>query len=462
MMLKKQSYASALATCSLMLVLLFSACKPEVQTPTPPAAQVVKSFDSKVVQQWNNLFLDVERYATVYRPCPAARALGYMGWAAYESCVAGMRDYQSLANLHPALRLPSAENGATYNWPLVVNAVYATMFKKFFANVQPTDLFKIATLETSLSNQLRVGLSAEVTTRSEDYGKRVAEAVYAFSATDTVTHDKYLNPRPSNYTPPVGQGKWKVTAPGNQAAMFPYWGGGRMFALKDAEKTARPPLAYSEDKNSPYYTQMLEVYSTTAPQTSEGRWIAEFWSDDVLGFTFSPPSRWVAILNQVLSKDKINLETAVFAAAKVGLALNDASVACWHSKFYYNLERPVTYIAKNINPTWNIMTLTTNNFLGSTPPFPGYPSGHSTFGAAAAEALVSVFGSNYTLTDRCHEGRTDFEGSRPRTFESFYDMAVENAYSRIPLGVHTRQDCEEGLRLGYIVGRRVSQLPFKK
>jgi membrane-associated phospholipid phosphatase len=460
MILKKQSYA--LAAIGLIVALMFNSCVPDKTIDTPATPKTVKTFDSKVVQQWNSLFLDVERYATVYRPCPAARALGYMGWAAYESCVAGMPEYQSLANLYPALRVPSAETDKEYHWPLVVNAVYATMFKKFFASVQPTDLFKIATLESSVSNQLRVGVASETAARSEDYGRRVAEAVYAFSATDTVTHNKYLNARPADYVPVVGPGKWKPTAPGNQAAMFPYWGGGRTFAIKEAEKTARPPLAYSEDKNSPYYTQMLEVYSNTAPQTTENRWIAEFWSDDVLGFTFSPPSRWIAILNQVLVADKVNLETAVFAAAKVGLALNDASVACWHSKFFYNLERPVTYIDKVINPTWNIMNLTTNNFLGSTPSFPAYPSGHSTFGAAAAEALVSVFGSNYTLTDRCHEGRTDFEGSRPRTFASFYDMAVENAYSRIWLGVHTRMDCEEGLRLGYVCGRRVNQLPFKK
>jgi membrane-associated phospholipid phosphatase len=460
MIQKRQSYA--LAAFGLIAALMLNSCGPDKQVEIPSSLQTVKSFDSKVVQQWNSLFLDIERYATVYRPCPAARALGYMGWAAYESCVAGMPDYQSLTHLYPALRVPSAETGQDYNWALVVNSVYATMFKKFFANVQPTDLFKIATLESSINNGLRVGVANDVATRSEDYGRRVAEAVYAFSATDTVTHDKYLNARPAGYIPPVGPGKWKPTPPGNHAAMFPYWGGGRLFALKESEKTARPPLAYSEDKNSPYYTQMLEVYSNTTPQTTENRWIAEFWSDDVLGFTFSPPSRWIAILNQVLVADKVNLETAVFAAAKVGLALNDASVACWHSKFFYNLERPVSYISKVIQPNWNIMNLTTNSFLGSTPSFPAYPSGHSTFGAAAAEALVSVFGSHYTLTDRCHEGRTDFEGSRPRTFSSFYDMAAENAYSRIWLGVHTRMDCEEGLRLGYVCGRRVNQLPFKK
>jgi hypothetical protein len=72
-----------------------------------------------------------------------------------------------------------------------------------------------------------------------------------------------------------------------------------------------------------------------------------------------------------------------------------------------------------------------------------------------------VFGTNYALTDRCHENRVDFNG-KPRSFNSFYEMAEENALSRIPLGVHWRMDCEEGLRLGYLCGRRVNALPFKK
>ena len=214
-------------------------------------------------------------------------------------------------------------------------------------------------------------------------------------------------------------GKWKPTPPGNQAAMFPYWGKVRVFAINEADKLARAPIPYSESKTSAYYAQGLEVYAATTPQTHEGRWIAEFWSDDVLGFTFSPPSRWLAVGNQALVLNKSNLETAVMMAVKVGLSLNDAAVACWSSKYYYNIERPVTYIQKFIDPLWNITNLTTNSFLGSTPSFPAYPSGHSVFGAAAAEALTNVFGGNYAMTDRCHENRTDFVGSKPRAFNAF-------------------------------------------
>jgi membrane-associated phospholipid phosphatase len=441
-------------------VLTFTACNDPI-ADAPTALKTTAEYDAKVVTEWQDLFLQVERYAAVYRPCPAARMLGHVGLAAYEANVAGMPQYQSLTPKIGGLVIPKAEDGKEYHWPTVTNAVYGNLFKKFFANVRATDAFKIAALESSLNVQYANAADAETINRSKNYGNAVANAVWDFSATDKEAHDKYLDPRPAGYVPPAGPGKWKPTAPGNEAAMYPYWGKARVFAIREEDKLCRAPLPYSEDKTSAYYTQALEVFSRTTPQTYEDQWIAEFWSDDVLGFTFSPPSRWIAIANQAIDQKKSNLETALLAAVKVGLALNDASVACWNSKFYYNVERPASYITKNISANWKVESLTSTGFLRSTPSFPAYPSGHSTFGAAAAEALVSVFGAQVTLTDRCHEGRSDFNG-KPRTFDSFYDMAAENAYSRIYLGVHWRMDCEEGLRQGYVVGRRVNALPFKK
>ncbi len=79
----------------------------------------------------------------------------------------------------------------------------------------------------------------------------------------------------------------------------------------------------------------------------------------------------------------------------------------------------------------------------------------------AAEVLIDIYGAAYAMTDRCHEGRTEFI-STPRDFDSFYEMAQENACSRIPLGVHYRMDCEEVLRMGFAIGRRVNQMAWKK
>jgi membrane-associated phospholipid phosphatase len=147
--------------------------------------------------------------------------------------------------------------------------------------------------------------------------------------------------------------------------------------------------------------------------------------------------------------------------AKIGLALNDASVGCWNSKYYYNVERPQTYINRVIDPSWKpalYNPLTGDE--GVTPSFPAYPSGHSTMGAAGAEVLGSIFGYAYGMTDNCHNNRNEFEGTG-RYFGSFFEMAQENAWSRVPLGVHFRMDSEEGVRYGTEIGRKVNNLPWK-
>ncbi len=457
----KTFYKPAIFAFAASIFIISCAKDNPVVTPTVTAFKTVKDADASVAIQWNQTFLDVERYASVYRPCPAAMALGYIGLAAYEAAVPGMPEYQSIASKYQGLTIPTAESGKEYNWPTVVHNVYATMFKHFFSRVRAEDLFKIAALESSLNNTFAQTVSADVFNRSKAYGQAVAEAVWTYSATDTYGFDQYLTPRPASYAPPTGPGKWTPTPPGNQAAMFPYWGKVRTFAISESDKLAKPPYPYSEDKTSPYFAQGLEVYSLTAPQSQEAQWIAEFWSDDVLNFTFSPPSRWLSIENQIVTRDKVDLQTALLASVKLGLALNDAAVACWNSKYYYGVQRPVTYIGKMMNNTWNVGALTSTGFLQSSPSFPAYPSGHATFGAAASEALTSVFGNNYAMADASHADRTEFNG-KVRYFNNFYEMAEENAISRLYLGVHWRMDAEEAVRMGYNIGRKVDALPFKK
>ena len=184
--------------------------------------KTVKEYDSKVVQDWQDMFLVVERYAAVYRPCPAARMSGYVGLAVYEATVSGMPEYQSIAPRYGGLNIPKVETGKEYHWPTVINSVYATLYKRFFANVKAEDLLKIASLESSNNIRFASEISGEVFRRSKELGINVANSVWDYSATDREGHDKYLDPRPSSYVPPAGLGKWKQA--NGPAAMFPYWG----------------------------------------------------------------------------------------------------------------------------------------------------------------------------------------------------------------------------------------------
>ena len=43
----------------------------------------------------------------------------------------------------------------------------------------------------------------------------------------------------------------------------------------------------------------------------------------------------------------------------------------------------------------------------------------------------------------------------PRSFNSLEEMAIENANSRLYLGVHYRKDCEAGFKLGVTVADKI-------
>jgi hypothetical protein len=81
-------------------VLMLSACgdEPTVDTPVDPDLNLVSDHKADVSVQWNEVFLKVERYAQGYRPGPAPRSLAYMGLAAYEACITGMPEYNTLEN----------------------------------------------------------------------------------------------------------------------------------------------------------------------------------------------------------------------------------------------------------------------------------------------------------------------------------------------------------------------------
>ncbi|GAB3640067.1 hypothetical protein GCM10027423_07030 [Spirosoma arcticum] len=406
-----------------------------------------------------DLFLDIERYAPGYRPPVAARTLGYISLGAYETVVPGSMDYQSVAPRFAGLTVPKTETGKSYRWDVAVNETYYALMKSFFPHVVDADKVKIERLYADLTTS--VG-SADERTRSKAFGQAMAAAVFAYSKTDVAGDAGYLRNQPADYVPPKGLGKWQPTAPDFSRALLPYWGKVRTFIATEADKVAKAPLSYNTNVTSTLFAQGLEIYSATTPLSKEQQWIGEFWSDDIYKLTFEPAGRWLAIAQQVVRKENVPLDKAVYTYAKLGIGLSDTGVACWNSKYLYNIERPITYIRRTIDPTWRTRL---NNPIaiqeGVTPPFPAYPSGHSCFGAVAAEILTDIYGATYAMTDNCHKDRTEFNGA-PRNFNNFYEMAQENAYSRVVLGVHYRMDCEEGLRMGYVIGRRVNQVAWKK
>lgn len=453
----------------LALGLFIPACKDNGGNAGVEDTSLVKYADHEVALKWTDLFLDVERYAGGYRPGGAPRVMALMAMSAYEGCITGMPEFNSLANLYAGLNIPAADQNADYHWPTVVNASYNYLMPKYFPTASADLKQKMTNLNSFFDGKYRSEAGTEVYDRSKAYGEAVAAAVFAWSETEVqggqkannVYQDPFANyDHAANYDSP---GDWVPTYPGPGEPMYPNWGEARTFAITNqSQLLCKVPLPYSEDPNSKLYSQALEVYAQNTPTWShDDEWVGEFWSDDLVDLTFSPGPRWLAIGNQVLGLENSNLEIALYMHAKVGMAVSDAAVGCWYSKYFYNVERPQSYIIRLIDADWKPgldNPLTGDD--GVTPSFPAYPSGHSTMGAAGAEALGSIFGYAYGMTDNCHQGRTEFEGDA-RTFGSFFEMAQENAWSRVPLGVHFRMDCEEGVAYGTRIGRLVNELPWQ-
>ena len=137
----------------------------------------VKSYSHTVATEWNLLFLDVERHASGYRPGPAPRALAHLGLAAYEACIPGMPDYNSLANLFPGLSIPAAD-ADEYYWPEVVNASYGYLIPRFFPHVSNDLKQKMAVLEAANESKFLAETTPEIFERSKKRGQDVAAAVW--------------------------------------------------------------------------------------------------------------------------------------------------------------------------------------------------------------------------------------------------------------------------------------------
>jgi membrane-associated phospholipid phosphatase len=130
--------------------------------------------------------------------------------------------------------------------------------------------------------------------------------------------------------------------------------------------------------------------------------------------------------------------------------LADAFIGCWHTKYTYNLLRPVTYIKRHIDPNWDALL--------TTPPFPEYPSGHSTLSGAAAVILSAMFGESFAFEDRT---KLD-DGMSVRSYPSFWAAAQEAGISRLYGGIHYRTAIVQGLEQGRCIGATVMKLRFQR
>jgi hypothetical protein len=267
-------------------------------------------------------------------------------------------------------------------------------------------------------------------------------------------------------------GAWQLTGQGCDNAttspVNPTWGLVRPFTMSSPTQfrqshpggfTNHPALLAS----GLYATQLNEVKSLgrfdSTTRTAQQTQIAWFWANDLDG-TYKPPGQLLTHTRIVAQQRGVTDPTRLARLfSHVSMALADAGIAAWDMKYrtWMDLWRPQTAIqqaASDGNPNtdpdagWLPLSATQSNQRFS-PCFPAWVSGHATFAAAWAGVLRTEFGdsANVTLTteDPHAQGVT-------RTFATFTQAAVENAESRIHLGVHYRFDADAGLAAGFAIG----------
>jgi hypothetical protein len=437
-------------------LVVFESCETDDdQFNTVLNESIVSDETTQLIVEWNGLFLKLDRYTFGMRPNATARALAYMHLAAYETVVDDMTDFTSNTSRLQTLTIDSTQRANSIDLNIALNTCYAQVVNHFMYSTTSEVDGEIDVFKAMKENALAVNMSTELLEDSQQWGSYVAQQVIAYSQTDIEGESQILEPQPISYEPPVGEGFWTYSAD-PERALFPYWESVRTFVITADETSSNAPMAYSEDLNSDYFAQMIEVYTlnnTAKFEDNEDLWIAEYWSDDVEGLMMSPPGRQISIANQLIIQHDLNHETSLVLLLKLGFALNDAAVSTWADKYNYMVMRPNTYIQEFIDADYETNLYRFINW--PNPSFPSYPSGHSSFVSAAGGVFINTFGNDINFTDRSHDGRTEFRGT-PRQFNSISDMVEEAAFSRVPLGVHMRIDCSEGMRLGYEISEAVN------
>lgn len=402
----------------------------------------VSSYHFPVLDHWMRLQIRLMSTTMANFNGPFVRIYSYSGLAAYEAILPGFEKNSKYLLDHAAFNqfpsMPQIEKSKNYHWPSSLNAALAFMNRAMFPAATTENKLAIDSLENYFTEKFLTESDAGTVERSALFGKSVAQKIFEWSETDG--YRRANDP----YNPPIGPGKWVPTAPGYVRAITPYLGRLRTMvtnSIANADPPSPPP--YSEDSNSIFYKMNHEVYYVNQQLTATQKEFVAFWRDINPGVT--APGHWLNILRQVLLKEKDSrLDRATYAYALTGLALNDAWISSWKTRYEYNLLRPITYIRQVMGyKDWLPVLI--------TPPHPEYTAGFAAMAGAVSESLTAVFGNNYKLTDHTY----DEYDMKARSYNSFHEMASEASDSKFYGGIHYKLSVDAGLLQGRQIARNV-------
>ncbi len=409
-------------------------------------------------------------------PGRASRAMAIVHIAIFDAINAISGRYRSYTDIH------GAPAGASMDGA-IAQAAHDTLVALFPSQAPIFD----EELAKDLS-QIRVRTSRDLD-NGRKLGRHTAAAILARRADDGSQHDE---PRLGlDYATSDTPGKWRQD-PVSQSplAMGAHWSEVRPFVLRSASQFRVPmPPALDSAAYAAAFDEVKRLGGdgiVTPTERSDNQTQAGiFWAYDGTPSLCAPPRLYNQIAVQIAGQMGSNVGETARLLALANVAMADAGLAIWESKYYYEYWRPVTGVREadaGTGPSGqgdgNPATIADASFtpLGApasnlhgpnfTPPFPAYPSGHAGFGGALFQTLRNFYGTDaipFTFVSDEFNGVTlDHEGNPrpllPRSFASLSAAEEENGQSRIYLGIHWSFDKTAGIEQG----QRVADAVFRR
>jgi len=420
---------------------MITACK---QTTKP----VAKRSDADILHQNEDQLTQLIIY-DVFSPPVASRIYAYSSLASYEAMRNEHPEYASVTKqLNGFDAPPVPQKGKKYNFTLAATKAFFTVVHKFTFSVD-----SIKNYEDGVYGKFKADLDDSTYARSVAFGELVGKNILKRAATDNYAQTRG-KPKFLGSNDP---GKWHPTAPDYMDGVEYCWGTMKTFVLNSSSQfSPPPPPQFSADKNSIYFKQNLDVYNQSKNLNQEQKDIARYWDDNPFvvehaghmifaNKKITPGGHWIGITAIACKKSHADAIKTAQAYALTSIAMFDAFICCWQEKYKSNYIRPVTVIDEKIDPDW-LPRL-------QTPPFPEYPSGHSTITRSAAVILTRLFGDNFAFQDTSD---LHYIGMQ-RHFTSFVQAANEASVSRYYGGIHYLNSVNVGADQGEKVSDYIIQ-----
>ena len=349
-------------------------------------------------------------------PVYAARAYSYVSAAQYDALKAAWywkflysrlspaKNDKSITAIAPVTDLPSYPSEDA-----VISGVTVEMLKTLF----PAALEEITLKATEQRNAALWSGKATASDLAAGLalGKSVATVFLARASSDgmrTAGGTAVLWKALADSATARGEIAWVSRDIPARPPMLPLFGQVRAWNMTPADIVAERPPPPPSTSSQQMKEELAEVKRTVEHLTNAQLAIAQKWNDGA--GTYSPPGHWNDVALEYVRDGKMSEVRAARVFALLNMAMHDAGVACWESKYHYFNPRP-----SQLDPSIKTQI--------GLPNFPSYTSGHSTFSAAAASILSYLF---------------------PSGTESFAAMRDEAGISRLYGGIHYRSDIEAG------------------